>query len=77
MQVEGGRARQFIHPAAPGHLAFYPAGVTIRTVVPETKYVQVLWDPDLYRTLLPELGVAASGFETVVTFEDPMLSQSP
>jgi AraC family transcriptional regulator len=43
--------------------------------MPETRYVQVLWDTDLYRALLPELGAAASGFEALFPFQDPLLSQ--
>jgi AraC family transcriptional regulator len=74
VQVEHGRVHQLL-PFAPGTLGFYPAGLTIRTVLPETRYVQVLWDTDFYRALLPELGAAASGFEAVVPFEDPLLSR--
>jgi AraC family transcriptional regulator len=37
--------------------------------------VHVVWDTDLYSTLLPELGAAASRFEYMYPLEDPLLSQ--
>jgi hypothetical protein len=37
--------------------------------------VQVVWDRDLYSTLLPEVGAAASRFELRVSLQDPLLSQ--
>src|SRR5271169_4726058 len=47
VQVEQGRTRQ-MPPAAPGTLAFSPAGLTIRSVQPAASFVQVVWDTDLY-----------------------------
>ena len=35
----------------------------------------MVWDPDLYSTLLPELGAAASRFEFHVSLQDPLLRQ--
>jgi len=35
----------------------------------------VVWDPDLYSTLLPELGAATSGFEFLYPLQDPLLTQ--
>src|SRR5262249_27365366 len=61
--------------APPGVLAFSPAGLTIRSVHPAGSFVHVVWDMDLYSTLLPELAAAASGFEYVYPLEDPLLSQ--
>jgi hypothetical protein len=50
--------------AAPGTLSFCPAGLTIRAVQSAARHVQVVWDTDLYSVLLPELGAAASRFES-------------
>jgi AraC family transcriptional regulator len=72
--VEGAPTRR-VPASPPGTLAFYPAGLTVQTVVPETRYVQVLWDKDLYLTLLPEMAAAASGFEALFPFEDLLLSR--
>ena len=61
--------------APPGTLAFSPAGLTIRSVQPAARSVQVVWDTDLYSALLPELGAAASRFEYLYPLQDPLLSQ--
>jgi AraC family transcriptional regulator len=61
--------------AAPGILSFCPAGLTIRTVQSAANHVQVVWDANLYSTLLPELEAKASGFEFHVSLQDPLLSQ--
>lgn len=37
--------------------------------------MHVVWDTDLYSTLLPAFGAAASRFDYVYPFEDPLLSQ--
>jgi AraC family transcriptional regulator len=74
VQVEQGPTRQ-TPPYPPGTLVFYPAGLTVRNVVPAARYVQVLWDIDLYHTLLPELGTATAGFEFLYPLQDPLLSQ--
>jgi AraC family transcriptional regulator len=60
----------------PGGLAFFPADLAVRVVQPAAaRFVQVLWDTDLYSALLPELGTAASGFELLSPLQDPLLSQ--
>ena len=61
--------------AAPGTLSYCPAGLTIRTVQSAASHAQVVWDADLYSTLLPELGAAAPRFEFHVSLQDPLLSQ--
>lgn len=61
--------------AAPGSLWFYPPGFELRVVQPAARFVQVVWDPDLYSALLPELGSPASGFEFLPGLQDPLLSQ--
>jgi AraC family transcriptional regulator len=73
MQVDQGRQREVF--CSPYSLGFFPADVKYRMVHAEARFVQVLWDPELCSTLLPELGAVASGFEAVCPFEDPLLSQ--
>src|SRR5271166_4292375 len=73
LQVERGRTWETTL-AAPGTLSFCPAGLTIRAVQSAARHVQVVWDTDLYSTLLPELGAAASRFEFHVSLQDPLLS---
>jgi AraC family transcriptional regulator len=74
LQVEQGSTWE-TSLAAPGTLSFCPAGLTIRTVQSEASHVQVVWDADMYSTLLPELGAAASRFEFQVSLQNPLLSQ--
>jgi AraC family transcriptional regulator len=74
LQVEQGRIRETTL-AAPGTLSFCPAGLTIRAVQSAVRPVQVVWDTDLYSTLLPEVGAAASRFELHVSLQDLLLSQ--
>jgi AraC family transcriptional regulator len=73
-QVEQGPAWQ-TPPAASGSLAFFPADLTVRVVHGAARHIQVLWDTDLYPTLLPELGAAASQRELLYPIQDPLLSQ--
>ncbi|MGC1294085.1 MAG: AraC family transcriptional regulator, partial [Alloacidobacterium sp.] len=74
VQVEQGHTRQ-MPLAPPGTLAFYPPGLTVRNVHTAARFVQVLWDTDLYSALLPELGAAASRFEYLYPLQDSLLSQ--
>jgi AraC family transcriptional regulator len=74
LQVEQGRTWETTL-AAPGTLSFCPAGLTIRAVQSAASHVHVVWDTDLYSTLLPELGAAASRFELHVSLQDLLLSQ--
>ena len=74
LQVEQGRTWETAL-APPGTLSFCPADLTIRTVQSAARHVQVVWDTDLYSTLLPELGAAASRFEFHVSLQDPLLGQ--
>jgi AraC family transcriptional regulator len=74
IQVEQGRTRQ-IPIAPPGTLSFYPAGLTVRVASPAARFAHAVWDTDLYSTLLPELGAAASRFEYLGGLQDPLLSQ--
>ena len=74
LQVEQGRTWETTL-AAPGTLSFCPADLTIRAVQSAARHVQVVWDTDLYSTLLPELGAAASRFEFHVSLQDPLLSE--
>jgi AraC family transcriptional regulator len=74
VQVEQGHTRQ-MPLVVPGSLTFFPPGVTLRIVSPAARFVQVVWDTDLYSTLLPELGAAVSRFEFLYALQDPLLSQ--
>jgi AraC family transcriptional regulator len=74
IQAEQGRTRQ-LPLVPPGSLALYPAGVSIRVVHPAARFLHVLWDRDLYSSLLPELGAAASRVEFLPGFQDPLLGQ--
>ena len=74
IQVEQGQTRQ-TSGAAPGTLAFCPADLTIRSVQPAARFVQVVWDTDLYSGLLPEVAAVVSTFDFLFPFEDPLLSQ--
>jgi AraC family transcriptional regulator len=73
-QLEQGPTRE-VPSAAPGSLWFYPPGLELRVVQPAARFVQVVWDTDLYSALLPELGAAASRFEFLPGLHDPLLSQ--
>ena len=74
VQVDHGHTRE-LPLAPPGALGFIPAGVTIRSVHPAGRFVQAVWDTDLYSALLPELKTAASGFEYLYPLQDPLLGQ--
>ena len=74
MEVEQGRIWE-VPLAASGTLSFCPAGLMTRTVQSAARHSQVVWDTDLYSTLLPELGAAASRFELHVSLQDLLLSQ--
>jgi AraC family transcriptional regulator len=73
-----------------GRLGRFPAGRPLhvagtgparcfRTVPPAappaSRFVQVVWDMDLYSTLLPELGAAVSRLEFLYALQDPLLGQ--
>lgn len=73
-QLEHGLTQQEPR-AAPGSLWFYPPGLELRVVQPAARFVQVVWDADLYSILLPELGAGVSRFEFLHGLQDPLLSQ--
>src|SRR5208282_782882 len=74
VQVEQGPTWE-LPPAAPGTLSFCPPDVTLRSVTPEARFIQVAWDTDLYSALLPELGANAARFEHLLHLHDPLLGQ--
>jgi AraC family transcriptional regulator len=74
VQIEQGPARQKPLTAA-GSLTFFPPGVTLRTARPAGRLVQVLWDSELYTTLMPELRGADRQFEYLGASHDPLLAQ--
>jgi len=74
VQVEQGHTQE-LRGASPGTLVFYPPGIQVRIVQPAARFIQVVWDADLYSALLPELGAAGSRFEFLPGLQDPLLSQ--
>jgi AraC family transcriptional regulator len=74
VQVEQGPTRE-LSPAAPGTLSYCPPDVTLRSVTPAARFIQVAWDADLYSALLPELGANPIRFETLPHLHDPLLGQ--
>jgi len=74
VQVEQGPARE-LPPAAAGTLSFCPPDVTLRSVTPTARFIQVAWDTNLYSRLLPELGSDTTGFEPLPWFHDSLLGQ--
>ena len=74
LQIEQGPTRQMPTGAASG-LMFFPSGLEVRTVHPAARLAQVVWDTDLYSTLLPEVGEVASRVEFLYSLQDPLLSQ--
>ena len=73
-RVEQGRTQE-MRPVAPLSLGFFPPGLAVRITSPANRHIQVLWETDLYPTLLPELGAAASRFDFLYAVPDPLLSQ--
>jgi AraC family transcriptional regulator len=72
MQIGAGPSVQM--PAAPaGSLAFCPPRLTLRTVQPAARYIHVIWDADLYASLLPELRGASLCFEFLSPLHNPLL----
>jgi AraC family transcriptional regulator len=74
LQVEQGPTQQ-IPLTAPGSLTFCPAGLTTRNVLPAARFLQVVWDADVFSALLPEIGAVVSRFEHLHGLQDPLLSQ--
>jgi AraC family transcriptional regulator len=74
LQIEQGPTQQ-ISRTTPGSLTFCPAGVSVRSVLPAARLIQVNWDTNLYSTLLPEIGAGVSRFEHLHGVQDPLLSQ--
>ncbi len=71
LQLDGGPARD-LHQV-PDAIGLYPAGVRVRTVGTNARYVQVCWTPELYRTLAPHL--SRSPEIEPDFFPDPLLRQ--
>jgi AraC family transcriptional regulator len=74
VQIEQGPTRE-LSPAAPGTLSYCPPEVTLRSVTPAARFIQVAWDADLYSALLPELGANALRFEILPYLHDSFLGQ--
>jgi len=74
VQIEQGPTRE-LPPTAPGTLSYCPPDVTLRSVTPAARFIQVAWDADLFSALLPELGANAIHFETQPYLHDSFLGQ--
>ena len=62
LQVDDDPARDLNQ--VPDAVGIYPAGTRIRTVGANSRFVQVCWSPELYRTVAPHLPAAAAiGFD--------------
>lgn len=72
VQLDGGPPRD-VSPM-PDPVSFYPAGSLVWTAGGDSRYAQVCWKPDLYRTIAPGLPDLPQ-FEPVVAFHDPLLAQ--
>ena len=71
LQLDNGPATM-LHQA-PASIAVYPAGLHVRTVGANSRYVQVCWTPELYRAIAPHLpGPPRIDF---AFSEDPLLRQ--
>ncbi len=71
LQIDDGPARD-LHQV-PEAVGVYPAGTRARTVATNSRYIQVCWAPELYRTIAPHLPSVPDvrfGF-----FPDPLLRQ--
>lgn len=55
VEVTGERARDLPPGEDPIGLAFYPAGMRVRTAGPGSRYAHVSWDPSLYAAIAPHL----------------------
>ncbi len=72
LQIDGSAA-QDVYPAV-DLMSFYPAGLSIRTAGGDSRYAQVCWRPELYRTIAPHLP-GLPQLAPAVTFPDPLLAQ--
>lgn len=70
LQIDGGPTRDV--PFTPDAIGFYPAGVHVRTAGGNSRYAQVCWKPDLYRSIAPELP-ALPQLEPRAAFQDPLI----
>lgn len=67
VQIDDGRP-QDVRPT-PDAVSLYPAGPMVRTAGAGSRYAQVCWNADLYRSIAPEL----PRLEPAVGFQDPLL----
>lgn len=72
LQIDDGPTRDV--PCTPDAIGFYPAGVRVRTAGGNSRYAQVCWKPDLYRSIAPELP-ALPQLEPRAAFQDPLIGQ--
>lgn len=72
LQIDGGPTRD-VQPT-PDAIGFYPANTLVRTAGGDSRYAQVCWKPDLYRTIAPDLP-GLPQLEPGAAFQDPLLAQ--
>lgn len=72
LQLDGGPTRD-VEPT-PDAIGFYPAGITVRTAGDSSRYAQVCWGPDLYRSIAPDRP-GLPHLEPAAAFQDPLLAQ--
>ncbi len=53
LQLDGGPVTDLYQ--VPDAVGVYPAGTLVRTVAANSRYIQVCWSPELYRTIAPHL----------------------
>ncbi len=71
LQLDDGPVTDFHQ--VPDAIGVYPAGILARTVATNSRYAQVCWKPELYRTIAPHLpNVPHIDF---AFFQDPLLRQ--
>lgn len=71
VQVEGGPVRRLA--PVPDAVSVCPADVTIRTVSGDSRYIQICWEPELYRTIAP--GLPGPPQLEPIASQDPLLGQ--
>jgi len=71
LQLDGGPVTDLCQ--VPDAVGIYPAGILARTVAATSRYIQVCWSPELYRTIAPHLpNLPRIDF---AFFQDPLLRQ--
>ena len=72
LQIDGGRTYD-VH-APDDTVAFYPAGLSIRTAGSDARYAQICWDADFYAAIAPDLPRPPQ-LTPAFAQQDPLLAQ--